>query len=114
MLERECRERGVSLHTNVAVTHVRHGDGFEVASETATFRAPALVIATGGLSIPKIGATGFGYEIARQFGLRVRECRPALVPLTFGKTTCGTTAIWPECRSTPACLSKGRGFERRL
>jgi predicted Rossmann fold flavoprotein len=85
MLERECRDRGVSLHTNVAVAHVSHGDGFEVAAETTTFRAPALVIATGGLSIPKIGATGFGYDIARQFGLRVRECRPALVPLAFAE-----------------------------
>ena len=47
------------------------------------FHAPALVVATGGLSIPKMGATAFGYELARKFGLKSRECRPALVPLTF-------------------------------
>ena len=48
------------------------------------FRAPALVVATGGLSIPKMGATGFGYDLARQFGLAIRETRPGLVPLLFG------------------------------
>ena len=47
------------------------------------FRAPALVVATGGLSIPKMGATGFGYDLARQFGVAIRETRPGLVPLLF-------------------------------
>jgi hypothetical protein len=54
-----------------------------VATETGEFRAPALVVATGGLSIPKLGASPLGYEIAQQFGIKIRECRPALVPLTF-------------------------------
>jgi predicted Rossmann fold flavoprotein len=56
---------------------------YEIDSDNGTAQAPAVVIATGGLSIPKIGATDFGYRIARQFGLRMVEPRPALVPLTF-------------------------------
>ena len=60
------------------------GGGFEVETSRGVFQCAALVIATGGLSIPKMGATPFGYEVARQFGLRIVECRPALVPFTFG------------------------------
>ena len=59
---------------------------FLVRTESAEFRAPALVIATGGLSIPKIGATSLGYDLARQFGLSIRQTRPALVPLLLGKS----------------------------
>jgi hypothetical protein len=64
---------------------VRKADGFEVADDGDSWHAESLVISTGGLSIPKIGATPLGYSVARQFGLRVVECRPALVPLTFGR-----------------------------
>lgn len=83
MLEGECRLARVQTFTGVQIKGVRQCDGFVVASEGAEFRAPALVVATGGLSIPKMGATGFGYELARQFGLNVVPTRPALVPLTF-------------------------------
>lgn len=83
MLETECRKTGVRIFLDCRVVELRHASGFVVKTERAEFRAPALVIATGGLSIPKIGATGFGYNVARQFGLPITECRPALVPLTF-------------------------------
>src|SRR6266576_4282732 len=83
MLEEECQLAGVQVLLNVAIREVRKSDGFIVETSKGEFRAPALVIATGGLSIPKIGATSFGYELARQFGLKIRDCRPALVPLTF-------------------------------
>lgn len=83
MLEEECRRAGVSIVAGMTVREVRRGSEFVVAAGDEEFRAPALVIATGGLSIPKMGATAFGYEIARQFGLRIRECRPALVPLVL-------------------------------
>jgi len=56
-----------------------------VRSESADFSARSLVVATGGLSIPKMGATAFGYEVAEQFGHKICPCRPALVPLTFGR-----------------------------
>mgnify|MGYP005846812155 CR=1 FL=1 len=84
MLEEECRRAGVRIFLRAAVRAVSRADAFHVVMDTCRFEAPALVIATGGLSIPKLGATGFGYAIARQFGLRVCECRPALAPLLFG------------------------------
>ena len=83
MLEEECRAAGVEIFTATKVQEVRRGDTFVVLAGGHEFHAPALVVATGGLSIPKMGATAFGYELARQFGLKIRECRPALVPLTF-------------------------------
>ncbi len=83
MLERECRETGVSIFTQTSIQEVRRTTEFMVRAASGEFHAPALVVATGGLSIPKMGATALGYELARQFGLSVRECRPALVPLTF-------------------------------
>src|SRR6202795_2060217 len=83
LLEEECRQASVRIIVNAAVHEVRKADGFAVLTGNAEFHAPALVVATGGLSIPKIGATAFGYELARQFGLKIEECRPALVPLTF-------------------------------
>jgi predicted Rossmann fold flavoprotein len=85
MLESECREAQVAIQTNSSIREVRAADGFSVRTDTGIFRARCLVIATGGLSIPKMGATSLGYDLARQFGLKVREPRPALVPLTFGK-----------------------------
>jgi predicted Rossmann fold flavoprotein len=84
MLERECRGAGVQLFTKIAIEEVTRSDEFVVRAGEEEFRAPALVVATGGLSIPKMGATGFGYDLAQQFGLAIRETRPGLVPLLFG------------------------------
>jgi predicted Rossmann fold flavoprotein len=84
MLEEECRRAGVTIVVSASVREVSRVDGFIVETSAERYRAPALVVATGGLSIPKIGATSFGYELARKFELKVRECCPALVPLTFG------------------------------
>ena len=83
MLEEECRTAGVTILAGVGVTEIRNESVFMMKAGDREFHAPALVIATGGLSIPKIGATAFGYEAARQFGIKIQECRPALVPLTF-------------------------------
>jgi predicted Rossmann fold flavoprotein len=84
MLVAECDAGHVRWMRPIGVARVgRTGDVFEVATAEGVQAARRLVIATGGLSIPKIGATDFGYRIARQFGLRVIEPRPALVPLTF-------------------------------
>ena len=84
MLETECRAGGVKLILNSKIQEICHEDGFTAFTDSGDFHAPALVVATGGLSIPKIGATSFGYDIARQFGLKIREPRPALVPLLLG------------------------------
>ena len=84
MLEAECRDAGVETRMRTQVLGVTaDGDGFAVRVLNGTVRARSVVVATGGLSIPKMGATGVGYDIARGFGLRVVEPRPALVPLTF-------------------------------
>jgi predicted Rossmann fold flavoprotein len=83
MLEQECREAGVKIFLSTRIQEITRTTTFALRTATQEFQAPAIAIATGGLSIPKMGATSFGYEIARQFGLAIRECRPALVPLTF-------------------------------
>jgi predicted Rossmann fold flavoprotein len=85
MLMEECAKGGVRISLGRPIGGVEHADGqyrVRYGDETAT--APALVIATGGPSIPKMGATGFAYDLARQFGLKVVEPRPALVPFTLG------------------------------
>jgi predicted Rossmann fold flavoprotein len=89
MLERECSRAGVRTVTSVAIDRVDYGRVFRVRAANEEFRAPALVVATGGLSIPKIGATSFGYDLARQFGLKIVETRPALVPLIFNPVDAG-------------------------
>jgi predicted Rossmann fold flavoprotein len=95
MLESERRQAGVQILTNVIVKGVEpervepekvepaKTKTFAIRTEEAEFHAAALVVATGGLSIPKMGATSCGYELARQFGLRINATRPALVPLLF-------------------------------
>ncbi|MEZ5742974.1 MAG: aminoacetone oxidase family FAD-binding enzyme, partial [Sphingomonadaceae bacterium] len=86
MLLDECAKGQVELRLGEEVRAVTHADGlFRVTFGEAGFTAPALVIATGGPSIPKMGATGFAYDLARQFGLKVVQPRPALVPLTLGQ-----------------------------
>ncbi|MEO6199435.1 MAG: NAD(P)/FAD-dependent oxidoreductase [Sphingomicrobium sp.] len=83
MLLDECAAGGVETAFGNAATVDHLGGQFEVAVGGTIARAPALVLATGGLSIPKLGATGFAYDVARRFGLKIVEPRPALVPLTL-------------------------------
>jgi predicted Rossmann fold flavoprotein len=83
MLLAECARAGVEILVNTSVRRVERDSIFKLETNRGEFEADSLVVATGGLSIPKIGATDFGYRLARQFNLRVRETRPALVPLTF-------------------------------
>jgi hypothetical protein len=83
MLEAECRDAAVSIFLNSNIQQVERTTDFVLRTANAEFRAPVLVVATGGLSIPKIGATSLGYDLARQFGLAIREPWPGLVPLTL-------------------------------
>ena len=81
----ECAQGGVEVSLGQAPGEIDHAHGrFSVVLGGRTVRAPALVIATGGPSIPKLGASGFAYDLARRFGLKIVEPRPALVPLTLG------------------------------
>ncbi|WP_394647888.1 NAD(P)/FAD-dependent oxidoreductase [uncultured Sphingomonas sp.] len=84
MLLGECELGGVAIRLGQPLGEIAHADGrFTVRHGDRTYGAPSLVIATGGPSIPKLGATGIAYDIARRFGLKVVEPRPALVPLTL-------------------------------
>ena len=84
MLLTECAHVGVRIHVDCAIDSItKTGDGFSVATSAGEYAAPVLVIASGGLSIPSMGASGFGYDIARQFGHAVLPTRAALVPLTL-------------------------------
>ena len=84
MLLRECEQGGVTRWQGCAVSEVRSTEpGFELDTDRGLVRAARVVVATGGLSIPKIGASDFGYRLARQFGHKIVDTRPALVPLTF-------------------------------
>jgi len=99
MLMEECAAGGVDLRCGQPVGGVEHGDGmFRVAYGAQTLAAPALVIATGGPSIPKMGASGFAYDLARRFGLKVVQPRPALVPLTLS----GEDALFRELSGVAA------------
>ncbi len=82
MLVTECRNYGVEILLDSAITSVTQSGKFYLNSSRGSFESDALVIATGGLSIPKMGATDFGYRIAQEFGLNIIPTRPALVPLT--------------------------------
>jgi hypothetical protein len=83
LLEAECRAANVDIFLNTAIQEVRHTMEFIVSTADTEFSAPTLVVATGGLTIPKMGATDFGYQLASQFGINIRQTRPALTPLLF-------------------------------
>jgi predicted Rossmann fold flavoprotein len=83
LLLAECAAGGVDLRHSGQLRDISRDTGFTVETSAGRFTAPALVVATGGLSIPKMGATGFGYRVAEQFGLPLVPPRPALVPFTF-------------------------------
>ena len=83
MLLSECDQAGVQIRTHCEIRSVTRDDRFHVRTSVGDFNAASLVIASGGLSIPKMGASGFGYEIARQFGHTIIDTTAALVPLTF-------------------------------
>jgi predicted Rossmann fold flavoprotein len=88
LLEAECAAAGVRIETGCAVRNVNREPAvgrYRIDTECGAWRAASLAIATGGLSIPKMGATALGYRLARQFGLKIVDCRPALVPLTFAR-----------------------------
>ncbi len=85
MLLAECAAAGVEIRLNCRVQEVRQPERFILTTNTGPLESTTLVVACGGLSFPKLGATDFGYRVARQFGLKITETRPGLVPLTFAR-----------------------------
>ncbi len=108
LLQRECDAAGVILSLGTQVSQIEHESGFLLRSSKGDFRAPSLVIATGGPSIPKMGATGYGYEVAKQFGMNVIEPRPALVPMVFSEAD---RVAWCDLAgvATDVVASSGKG-----
>ena len=83
MLLKECESAGVKVKTETSIDEITHDGAYSLKTSAGPMSAESLVIASGGLSIPKIGASKFGYDVARQFGLNIIDPRAALVPLTF-------------------------------
>ncbi len=118
MLERECAEVGVRVKVGVRILSVVRDGEFLVETTEGVFRAESVVIATGGLSIPKMGATGFGYEMAEQFGLRIVECRPGLVPLVFSaedrERWCDLSGVSTEVVATAGAAKRRGSFREKM
>jgi hypothetical protein len=116
MLLAECELGGVELVLNAHEIAVERGGsgGFRVSSSQGEFTGDALVVATGGLSIPKMGASGLGYELAAQFGLKVVEPRPALVPILLGGAEAGWTALAGVAADVVASAGKLKFREKML
>ncbi len=85
MLVKECQQAGVRIQTRCSINSIEHDQVFSVNTAMGTVKAQSLVVATGGLSIPSMGATGFGYQVAEQFGLRVLARTAGLVPFTLSQ-----------------------------
>jgi len=116
MLLAECELGGVEILLNAHRIEVEGAgsSGFRVACSAGEFEAGALVVATGGLSIPKMGATGLAYDLARQFGLRVIEPRPGLVPLLLDGAEGRWTELAGVAADVVASADGGPGFREKL
>jgi len=106
LLVTECERAGVQIHTHCAIEAVSANTGFTVTSDKGRFESESLVVASGGLSIPKMGATGFGYRLAHQFGHSVHETSAGLVPFTFSGAIHDMTKRLSGV-STPATVTIG-------
>jgi predicted Rossmann fold flavoprotein len=115
MLLSECKKGRVTIKLDCRIDQIVHNqDIYQVEGTKGKFGAPKLVVATGGLSLPKLGATNFAYKVAKQFEVAVVECQPALVPLTFSaydlEFMSKLSGISMECQIS----CKGRVFNEQL
>ena len=104
----------VELVLNARDILVERSSDFRITSSQGEFTAPALVVATGGLSIPRLGATGYAYDLARQFGLAVIPPRPALVPLVLGPPEAAWTALTGVSAMVEARAARGPRFREKM
>jgi hypothetical protein len=118
MLEKECSDAGVKIIVGAHVISVVRETRFRIETTATTFEAEAVVVATGGLSIPKMGATAFGYNLAEQFGLHIVECRPGLVPLVFSaedrEQWCDLAGVSAEVVATSGTRQRRGSFQEKM
>jgi predicted Rossmann fold flavoprotein len=114
MLLAECQQGGVDVRVGHTVTDISRADGFRLQTDQGCFTAPALVLATGGLSIPKMGATGFAHEVARRFGLRITPLLPALVPLKATPQTLGFDQMLAGVSLEAVVSCAGQSFRENI
>src|ERR1700735_1725642 len=114
MLEAECRAAGVKIFSDSKIGDVRRTDRFIVTTDSKEFQAPSLVIATGGLSIPKIGATAFGYDLAKKFGIRVSKTNPGLVPLLLNSQDQGNYCDLSGVSTEVTVSANGASFRENM
>jgi len=114
MLETECEHAGASIFLNTKIQEVDRTKDFIARATDSEFRADALVVATGGLSIPKIGATSFGYDLARQFGLAIRDPWPGLVPLILSQEDCSRYCNLAGVSAEVIASCNGQQFREKM
>ena len=118
MLERECAEVNVRTVVGTNIISVNRSEQFQVHTPDTVFQSESLVVATGGLSIPKMGATALGYTLAEQFGLRIVECRPGLVPLVFSpedrEKWCDLAGVSAEVVAVAGARSQRGSFREKM
>ena len=114
MLLAECAQGGVDIRVGHAVTDISRTDRFQLETHRGSFTASALVLATGGLSIPKMGASGFAYDAARRFGLGIIEPRPGLVPLTATPDILGLRQLLAGVSLEAVVSCVGRSFREHI
>ena len=114
MLLAECAQGGVDIRVGHTVTDISHAGCFRVETTQRCFTASALVLATGGLSIPKMGATGFAYDVARRFGLSIIEPRPGLVPLKATPEVLGFDQLLAGVSLEAIASCAGRSFRENI
>ena len=118
MLERECAEVNVRTVVGTNIISVNRSEQFQVHTPDTVFQSQSLVVATGGLSIPKMGATALGYTLAEQFGLRIVECRPGLVPLVFSpedrEKWCDLAGVSAEVVAVAGARSQRGSFREKM
>ncbi|MBB5331614.1 NAD(P)/FAD-dependent oxidoreductase [Tunturiibacter gelidoferens] len=118
MLERECAEASVRTVVGANIISVNRSEQFQVHTADTVFQSESVVVATGGLSIPKMGATGLGYTLAEQFGLRIVECRPGLVPLVLNakdrEQWCDLAGVSAEVVAEAGARSQRGSFREKM
>jgi predicted Rossmann fold flavoprotein len=114
MLMEECAQARVDVRVDHSVTDVSRADSFRVETNHGAFTGSSLVLATGGLSIPKMGATGFAYDLAKRFGLRISEPLPGLVPLTATPQTLGFEQLLAGVSLEAIASCNGQSFREAI